>query len=242
MKRLMLFVLAAQCLYSYGQRRSTNVIATDKGPFYVDRDLSAPAAAFINQSTKDIKRNYKVEGSAFLHDAWNTGYVKLDNDRVAQNQQLRYNVYSNEIYFLKDSQALVLTTPVKEFGYSFTTPIGLQKMIFFRNGYKRIDKNTEATFYEVLVDKPLTLLKQHSKKLLEVTSATGVRSYRVEDTETYYVYDEKKKFLYKIKRDLSSVSDALPQRTEKINQVATEKNLKFKTDEELIVLFEALNE
>lgn len=82
-----------------------------------------------------------------------------------------------------------------------------QKLVFKR-GFPAIDKNTELSFYQVLVDGDIKLLKKYSKGVTEAVPYGGVR---VEKTNVvisnYYLYDGKE--LRKIKKDPKSLANDL---------------------------------
>jgi hypothetical protein len=122
----------------------------------------------VGQAGDAWKGNEAIKGTIFYNEELNKGYIKLEGDKTPKNVSLRYNIYSHEINFMQDKTELVLdaSIPVHEFGYTVIND-DVQKNIVFRSGYPAVGNNTIKTFYEVVADKDVALLKYTTKKILE---------------------------------------------------------------------------
>lgn len=183
-----------------------------------------------------------IKGNAFYADAWNKGYVLLGNNSISDSISLNFNIYTNEIYFLRDSQVLVLNVsePLEGFGiYSEDGDSSLTAK--FRCGYPSVENNTSKTFYRVLVQNKISLLKQYNRSIMERTDPTGVPEKIFTGSETYFVYNAAENKIIAINKNKNSIVTALPAYTQKIESVILEKKLKLKKEEELITLISEIN-
>ncbi|WP_315820808.1 hypothetical protein [Paraflavitalea speifideaquila] len=100
-----------------------------------------------------------IQGTAFYSNDWSPGVVQFRDGKIAKGLPLRYNIYNNKVFFQREEKQLEFTEPVRAFCLgmdSATAPL-------FRNGYTPIDKNDAETFYEVLVNGKVQLLKYRQK-------------------------------------------------------------------------------
>ena len=242
MKKCILIGCLAICVHAYAQRAATNFILRDQGKFITTDDMSARAGDFVDKNALKNGRMGHAEGSVFLHSRWDTGYVQLQNGTVVPKLPLRYNVYSDQLYYLTDSVELVIQDLVPEFGYAYTSETGETKSILFRSGYPPIGNNSNNSFYEVLVDGDISLLKKYSKHLRQQGLATGIISYKIEDTEAWYGYSKSRNTIIRIKKNAGTLMGLLGAvSSNKADELIKSDNLKLNTEKDLIRLFEMLN-
>src|SRR5262245_52237708 len=111
----------------------------------------------------------------------------------------------------------------------------------FRSGYAAVNKNTEETFYQVLIDGNYQLLKCTAKtNLLYKDEELPEEKRNALKVMLYGCMPDNK--IAEIKKDKESPVINIPGHTEKIMKVADEHNLKLNKDKALIKLFEYLNE
>jgi hypothetical protein len=183
-----------------------------------------------------------VKGNAFYNKEWDNGYILLRDNRIARNVTMAFNIYTNEIYFQHDGKVFVLepSAPVAEFGINGTKEDSI-KITLFRSGYPAIDNNTDKTFYEVLVNNRISLLKLYSKKIMEKINTLGVPERVFIDSELWYAYDSSQNKIIPIKKNKNAILEALPQYANKIQSIIQASSLKLKSESELIILFNKLN-
>ena len=179
-----------------------------------------------------------IKGSSFYSEKWNKGYILLKNKLFAKNISLSFNVYDNQIYFLQDSHVLVLneSIPVAEFG--LFDQEDSNKATIFRCGFPPVGRNTEQTYYKVISDHTIALLKHYTKSIVE---NTGTAEKTFLDDETWYVYNYADNKMTAIKKNKNSLTDALPQYAQLIEAITSQKNLKLKKENDWTVLFDELN-
>lgn len=185
------------------QAVNNNYLQTSNGPFLQLDNITFKVNEYLEENRKYIASGTKPEGSFFLSDNWNKGYIKLYDGRVAGDLQIRFNAYSQKIHFFKDSTELVLSIAVPEFGYTLTTTEAGLKAMIFRNGYPAVDQQDTSSYYEVLVDGKISLLRFHHKSVREIIQINGLVTYSIEDRGGMYLYkrDENRIFLFKKKKE-----------------------------------------
>jgi len=183
-----------------------------------------------------------IKGSAFYTDEWRKGYILLQDKRIAKDISLSFNAYENQIFYLRDSEALVLNAavPVAEFGM-YDNKEDSNKITIFRCGYPSIGRNDEKTFYQVLSGNRITLLKHYSKSIVQRNNYMSAPDKIFSDSEAWYIYKTAENKMVAIKKNKSALEEALPQYAGIIQSIIQQKNLKLKTENEWVSLFEELN-
>ena len=198
-------------------------------PIFIE-DISG--RAFTEKGIEDI------QGSPFLFNDWNLGIVKFRNRRFAKGINLRFNIYNNQLYFKKDEQQLEFALPVEEFmirGLKDTDSVD----VFYRCGFPDTEKTTYQTFFEVIADGNLVLLKYRYKVISSFKPYNQAERKKFEDREQLFVYVDKR--MIKVKKDKESIIEALPQHKAAILSIVEEKKLKLKNDGDMEKLFVELN-
>lgn len=173
-----------------------------------------------------------VEGTELLYPDWKKGWVKLLNGNTYSDLMLKYNVYEDALYFLgKDNQAMAFTNPVLEFK--------LDKEVF-KSGYPALKNLTSRSYYLVLTEGKITLLKKSAKNVLEMkefNSATSTK--KIVDQKNYYLIADGQ--LRPIKMDKNAFLDVLTDQKENIEAYLKTNKISFKSEEDLIRLITYYN-
>lgn len=211
-------------------------------PWLMQDDMTARVNNFIDNNHQILNKDQKIEGSVFVNEQWNNGYVKLPDGRMAANLPLRFNAYTNQIHFLKDSAELTLTINVREFGYSFGNNLAEQQVTLFRNGFPSISKQDSLSFYEVLVGGNISLVKYHSKILRQITPITGITAYKIDDADVLYLFFKNKNEMALLKKDRDYITSLLTAKEAvKFNELVNENGFKLKSEKDFIILVTGLN-
>ena len=184
---------------------------------------------------------YIIKGTIYYHDDMHKGYITLQNGKSAKDVLIRYNLYTHEISYIEDKTEMILdaVAPVREFGYDYTANDEPGKVIF-RSGYPAIGKNTAKSFYQVIVDKGLALLKYTSKKILEERTELGALQKVIIDTDSWFIYNAADNNFAEIKKNKNSLMQALPQYASRIKSIIDAKNLRLKSDADWYILLNEL--
>jgi len=173
----------------------------------LDRDFKAELVS----SGVSLDPPPNSRGSLFFNDDWSKGFVLMKGNQMAKDVSMRFNSYTNQIFFKKGDQVLVLDASVPVIGF------GLEggsdnpgKTTVFLNGYPAIEDRTTVTFYEVVAYGRLSLLKYHSKKIMEEKDQNRVPIKAVIDTDYWCVYDSTTNRMTDIKHNKNSLLESLP--------------------------------
>lgn len=177
-----------------------------------------------------------VEGTPYLVDEWKPGSVILRKGVMIKDMQLKFDVLRNKLYFLRDGAMFEFADSVRDFylNYSDGSSVGL----VYRNNFPAVDRNTTSTFYELLVDGKISLLKYRSKTSMEIKGIDLRVTKKYEDRQQYYLALPGNRMM-KIKRDKKSLYEALPEYTQQLVKILDEQGLK--NEEALISVIEKIN-
>lgn len=130
----------------------------------------------------------EIKGSPFLTENWAQGNVKFVNGRVLTNIALKYDQVKDELLFKgKDNEEYYFSDLISEFDISYAKTQGDVKQRFI-NGFTPSKNLTEKSFYEVLVDGKVRLLKRSNKTITETkeyNAATSVKE--INENVAYYI-------------------------------------------------------
>ncbi len=194
-------------------------------------------------SGKKIESSEKLDvvGTAMLNENWAKGIVKLKSGRQFRDVDLQFNVSKNELQFMKKGVAYTFVEPVVEFSFSYLEN-EQSHLVFFRSGYPDFRKQNANSLYEVItIGKNVHLLKYLSKNIKQTYEYSGPTKKEYALSEDWYVLDVKNNKLSLIKKDIVSLSKALPDYAASIHQLVKEKKYKLKEDEGITSLINDLN-
>ncbi|RZK41460.1 MAG: hypothetical protein EOO90_11175 [Pedobacter sp.] len=180
-----------------------------------------------------LRQNSYVEmdGSPYLSEKWQNGTVIFASGKIVKDVALKYDQVKDELLFSgKDNEEYYFNEAVAE----FTLKGENDKISVFKNGFPVLKNLTKNSFYEILVDGEVKLLKKNIKTInesKEFNSATTTRS--IEENLSYYIF--KANSLVQLKKgDLKSLASALdPQKSEAIIEFARNNKLNLNKEEDL---------
>ncbi|TDE11568.1 hypothetical protein [Dyadobacter psychrotolerans] len=166
-------------------------------------------------------------GNSYLFKEWYSGSVRMQDDKVYDGVQLRYDIKKDEIEFKKDSALYRISNGVQE----FTIPSGTDLYIF-RSGFPAGQGQTAKSFYRVMYDGNTKLLKKYISPIrVEKASATKEMD---PDAKLYVVKDNK---LSAVKlSDKNSFLKLLPDEKNKMLYIIKEQQLDFGAEDDLVSL------
>lgn len=174
----------------------------------------------------------------FIKQQWSPGTVVMKTSGITRQLPLLFDVYSNQLYYQQGGQVMEFLDPVQQF------TLGLVRkndsiQLLFRSGYPPVQKNTEATFYEVLVDGRYQLLRCKAKTiyLQKDIVPEEERSYNKELLYAALPHGK----IVPIKKEKNFILEQLPEQATTIKELIDRHKLKIKTEEGLVQLFELLN-
>jgi hypothetical protein len=185
-----------------------------------------------------LKTYSEIQGSPLLSDSWVTGTVTFAGGKTA-TAILNYNLYGDELLFKnpKDSAVLAFVDPVKSFslkdaaieGSDITDPS-------FSSGFPADDDQTTKTFYQVVGDGKIKLLKCYKKRVVEskdFSSQITTKSFL--DASAYYLFIDNK--MAKVKPNQKVIIAAMNDKAAQVQDYIKKNSVNFKSDVALAKLF-----
>lgn len=200
---------------------------------------------FLNdvQGKPYMEQSYTmVEGSAYLIPNWAEGKVDFVNGKTT-TLPIKYDLIKDELLFHSktDSVAFAFVDQVK--GFSFTSSVIEESNILmpvFNSGYPAVDGQTPASFYQVIADGKVKLLK-HYKKIIRTekafNSATSTRSFVLSDV--YYLFIDNQ--ITRIKPGQKTILAALGDKADQLKRYMQSNKIDYKNDAALANLFSYYN-
>jgi hypothetical protein len=181
-----------------------------------------------------------VEGTPYLYPDWVPGSVKLTDGTTNDAPiELKYNLVSDEVSFKdKAGQELVFVKPVAEFTLNSVDNNGLPHK--YRSGYKDIEGTTPASFFEVLADGKVQLLKRFTKLLFEsqpIGSASKLQQF-IDKTKYYLIINGK---ALQVKNDKKALLAALGDKQAQLEDYIKSNKINLKNDAQLGKLIDYYN-
>jgi hypothetical protein len=182
-----------------------------------------------------------VGGSPYLLNDWDEGLVVLPDGKQA-SARLKFDVYSNRLLFQgKNSETLEFTEQLKEFRLnSGNKEISDVSSLVFINNLPAIDKQTAASWYQLIGDGKVKLLKYYGKKIVEsqtVNFAPKTKSFVA--FHEYYIFQNDA--MQRVSISKKSITKALNNHVPEIEAWLKTNNINFKSDADLQKLFEWYN-
>ena len=179
-----------------------------------------------------------IEGTRFLFEDWMPGVIYMKDGYKADKFLLKFDFYSNELLFLHDGKPLVVVNPVKEF---VITPV-VGSPCLFRRGYQPVERNDELSYYQVIQDGSVSLLKFTSKSInerKEYSKAGVIKEYA--SVINYFIAKSNGEIV-KIKKDKTSLLSAIGDADGKLRTWVDKNKIRCKTDEEMMTVVKAYND
>ena len=173
----------------------------------------------------------EVGGSPFMTADYQTGIVKVTDEKMVPNVPVKFNIYSNAIMVQKEGQDMRLES-FKLVSYDETANNGIVKHVMFSQGYPEIDNHTDKSVYQVLSMGP--------QKVEDAPTLGDYSRREIVTTQQLYIYTPGGA-IKRIKASKQSVVEALPSLSAQINEVITAKNLNLKNESDIAELVEVLN-
>lgn len=224
------------CLLSFIAKSQTPIPTTENSGLNIFRNI-------FDETGKPISPGSipNIEGSPLLSNDWVSGTVSFFDGRFYNQVLLNFNLFTNELWFLRDSAILMFADPVREFTITYTEN-KLVKTTRYRSGYTAIDKKNRKSFYEVLSDGPVIELLKYRHKVVEdiiIYGSPTKKTYVPEDK--LYVFDVRNKKLHPLSKGIKSLIKDFPSHATLINQFVSENEFDFKDEVNIILIVQFLN-
>jgi hypothetical protein len=204
-------------------------------------------SANINAQLNDLKgeplnlgSSFAYEGSPFFNSEWSKGNLLLTDNRVYKNISMKLNLQANQVHYQNPQTNAEMVAGVGMVSEVEILDPGKLDAVRFRSKYPAIDKHDLKTFYQVLADGKVVLLKQVKKIFIEekaFNSATITRRFNTQNS--YYVFQDEK--MARLKRSKSGILDVLSDQKELVEMFVSNNKLTIKSDDDLAKVFTYYN-
>ena len=216
-------------------------------PLKSDKDQNYSSQVTITDANgMPIKPEYgNVEGSAYFFSDFKPAVVKMRSGLVFENVKAKIDLCKQEINFITDNNVEIVTSgeSAKEIILTdslLNTVHPENRDYKFRTGFPAIDNQNGLSFYQVLTEGNITLLKSTRKIITEKKndiSGEIVKGFEI--YTDYYVFTENK--MIKLKKEKDWILSFLQNKKDKVDVFLTEKRISFKKIDDLITLFKYYN-
>jgi hypothetical protein len=189
-----------------------------------------------------LKTYAEIQGSPLLSDNWINGTVTFSNEKTA-TAILNYNLYGDELLFKnpEDSAVLSFIDPVKSFSLKNATIENSDITdLSFSSGFPAVDDQTTKTFYLVIGEGKIKLLKCYKKKVIEskdFSSQITTKSFM--SASSYYLFSNNQ--MVKIKPNQKALLAAMNDKAAQVQDYIKKSSINFKSDAALAKLFSYYN-
>jgi hypothetical protein len=171
----------------------------------------------------------EIEGSPYLNDAWSRGTVKAKhNGKTYELAKMRYDLYKDELEYEENQKPYRFGNEITE----FVTNDGI-----FRNGFPGTESLTARTFYQVLYDGNVKLLKRNTVRIQTeklYSSATQTKRFMKEDA----LYLFKNGTVTRLKKDKKALLEALGDKQADLEAFIKDQKLKITKEEDVLKVIE----
>ncbi len=180
----------------------------------------------------------EVTGNPYLINDWIAGSVILENNQKAA-ATLKFDIVANAVLYQgKNGEALELKNKFSSFTLNTTvTDVSNMSPLVFVNGYPATDKQTEGTFYQLIGDGKIRLLKYYKKTIDERpgTSYTSSTTKSFKLIHDYYVFKDNQ--LTEIQPNKKALTKLFDDHAAQLDAYLKTSNINFKNDTDLQKLF-----
>lgn len=178
-----------------------------------------------------------INGDPYLLNRWGDGMVILPDGKQA-TAQMKFDIYSNRLLFKgKNGEIMEVTDPLKEVRLnsgdkemSDITPL------VFINNLPAIDKQTTASWYQLIGDGKVKLLKYYGKKIVE-SQTVNFDPKKKSFVAFHEYYMLQNNAMMRVGANKKAIEKALNNHVPEIEDWLKTNNINLKSDAELQKFF-----
>lgn len=171
----------------------------------------------------------EIEGSPYLNDTWSRGTVRAKhNGKTYELTKMRYDAYKDELEYEENQKPYRFGSEITE----FVTNDGI-----FRNGFPIYESLTARSFYQILYDGKVKLLKRTTARVqTEKLYSSATQTKRFIKEESLYLF--KNGILTRLKKDKKSLLEALGEKQDELDAFIKDQKLKLSKEEDILRVIE----
>ncbi len=131
-------------------------------PGWAQQQIGIPDADGKPIQMSDVVR--EIDGSIYMSIDWSDGTISRADNEKYYNLKLRYDEYDDQIVFKNSNNESDVPVFTDVNGFTLRDFDGLD-VAKFKNGFPAVDNLTAKSFYEVLCDGKIKLLKHYAKTI-----------------------------------------------------------------------------
>lgn len=175
----------------------------------------------------------------FIKQEWVQANVKFKSGRPDMQAPMIFDIHNDIPYYLMNNVIMEFVDSVSEF--SMIVPYKKDSMLMkYKRYYPAIQANTSATFYQVLVEGKIELLKCRSKSILLFKDPETPEEKKKDPGHLYFAYMPGGKIV-QIKPDAEVILKNMQEYDWAIREVMKKEKLKPKDEDKLVELFVLLH-
>jgi hypothetical protein len=236
--KTLLFVLIciSSCFFSSAQGRSKRFSGSGQAVSWDDQ------VVIVDKNGGSFHSYYEgVDGHPFFIEKFTDATIGLRTGAVFNGVKARIDLCKQEIHFRlpSDSERIALPGLITEIILYDTVKSAIQSYKF-QSGYPEVDNLKRDTYYEVLSDGKITLLKSSIKKINKSKNEmSGEVSSQFDTYEDHYLYVKYE--MKRIKKDKEYLLDLLADKRKEMETYAKDQKLNFKSIDSIKKLVDYYN-
>jgi hypothetical protein len=179
------------------------------------------------------KANEEVKGSPYLNDLWASGQIFTEDNKKLDVERMRFNILLNRVEYDVNGRVYELVSPCHVFMIYLPTDDASVRMHMFRKGFPPIDKQNSKTYYEVVYNGKVKLLRLYQIRVTEHAeplSLTSIRRYG--KVSSLYVYHPEKNITIKAPKRITEMASLFDDKREEMEKFVQENEMKKSISEE----------
>ena len=199
----------------------------------------------INGSVIKVQSYTEVQGSPYLFNDFLKSSIKFTNGKVINNVAIKYDQIKDEITFVGvNGGEYYFSDPVSEFSLSY---INNQTAIdrLFRSGFNSFKNFNHNSFYEVLVDGNIKLLRKNAKIISEIKEYNSATSIKIINENIGYYISKHNEIIQLKKNNIKSLIEALDSnKSTSLLEFSKKENLNIENEEylkKIIIFYNSIN-
>jgi hypothetical protein len=192
----------------------------------------------LGQTSKEDDLN-TISGNPYLLKDWCDGVVRFTSGRTVNQFKLKFDCLKNMLLLQFNGSAFAAESKVKEF---VMYPKNKDSLLF-RRGFPVTEKTSESTYFQVLLQDKVSLLRLVAKNVIEekqLVSVNGRVNRRMEDAEFYYLLQNGA--MIWLPADRTALPEKFTDKKEGIAQFIADRQLKMHSPEDFIQVVKKYNE
>ncbi len=227
---LLLFVLALLTTSGFAQQES------------FEGDLQHNSVRVFDANGKPfVNPNIDVEGSAFFIPEWKYGLITAIDNKVYSKRLLRLNFQSQEVHYLSENnQEMTLPAGMVKEITIFDSSIIPAAKYHFQSGFPPVDNLHNFTFYQIICEGKIKLLKSIRKLVVEDKNELAAHTTKeIKTYEDYYIFTGTS--LIRVKRNNDLFLPLLKDKKAEIDQYLKKTNLGTRNASDIKLILDYYN-